>query len=157
MSAGVIQFNKRILHANPLEPYSWAAEYPPTKGGRGRPVVFKQFSASTGYHYAREIDRLRLKRLVILGHPHSPIYCNPISSLGPPDEVLIGAHNFMQMENGIIDPKSGLSGWKDKVSIPYFGFRYGADQYLTEIMPDQTVHKVLIENGVETVRGKLEG
>jgi len=138
---------KRIAERNPLFPYSWAAVLRPSSP-LGRPELLKQFNGDRDYHYAREIPVARVEALYILGHPHSPIEVKTLGNRPAPDEVLIGAHNGIEFE-------AGLTGIKDKWSIPYFGFRYGIDELTVEIDPAGDLWKVLKENGVETWRGKL--
>lgn len=121
----------RMASGNPLHPYTWVAEYQDAAFGFGPPGGrLKQFDVD-GYHTSRHIDRVRLKRLLILNHPRSPIDL-PVPH-GPPDEVVMRARVDLEMDLG-----GTIVG--RKVSC-FFGYKYGEDQFLLEIDDEGKLHK----------------
>lgn len=149
---GLIAFNRRLLPASSgIEPFMWEALY---KNPKGR---LKQFD-SDGPHKSTEIDRARLECVILWGHPDSPIRINTIPTLGVPDEVVIGARVMLSEERGMTPWRGRIVqevGKMDKRAFVFCRYRYGSDTYTTEIAPDDTIWKVLEENGIETYRDKL--
>jgi hypothetical protein len=129
MAVGIIPFNKRIEHKNPLHPYSWQANY--INGGR-----MKQFDFD-GYHHAIEIDRSKIKELVILGHPDSPINLPLPYADRAPDEIIIKAQCDIAftVELGTAEREQNVR------SRCFFGFRYGNEKFLVLIDPSGKVMK----------------
>lgn len=125
----MISHARRIANKNPLHPYSWIARY--RDGGR-----LKQFDFD-GYHYGHDIDLRRVQSIEICGHPNSPIFV-PIlddSDGQRPDEVLLIAHNAIDME---------LGSNKVTYRIPYYfiGYRYGQDVVGAKILEDGKIIQV---------------
>jgi hypothetical protein len=83
----LITHAQRIASRNPIHPYAWQAVY--RDGGR-----LHQLGVA-GVHTSRDVDRSRLERLVLLGHPASPIELAmpaPPPPFGPPPaEVIVQA------------------------------------------------------------------
>lgn len=100
---------------NAIAPYTWEAEY---RGG-GR---LKQFDVD-GYHKSLEIDRLRIRALIIHRHPSGPIRIEvPGDQPGPPDDVRIQATTAITMG---ASTGHAVTFW--------FGYRYGTQWYLVGI------------------------
>src|SRR5512146_366433 len=137
-------FNRGIQHGNAIYPYSWTALY---RNPRGVLRQFDPFRPAL-MHKCAEIDRARLKALIIHGLPDGDYSIEVVEGLGPPDEITIGCTNLVQFE-------TGFSGVKAKISCPFFRYRYGDDVYSTEIDVQQRVWRALYEGGVETFRERV--
>jgi hypothetical protein len=119
---------RRIANANPIHPYAWEAVY--RAGGR-----LSQFGMA-GTHTSRDIDRTRLERLVILGHPASPLDLAmpaPAPPFGPPpDEVVVQAITDLSQTVELGTPERPQ---RDAGSWVFVGVRYGATYYVVQIDP----------------------
>lgn len=122
----------RQASGNPLFPYTWIAEYHGAPFGLGSGGRLKQFDVD-GYHTSFDIHRARLKRLLILNHPLSPIDL-PVPFDRPPDEIIMKARVDLDMELGSKEIVAR------RVSC-FFGYRYGADKFLLEIDDEGNLHK----------------
>jgi hypothetical protein len=147
-------FNRRIFEQNPLYPYSWEARY--EGGGRLRQFDFD------GHHWSTEIDKTKVKALVILGHPISPIVFEKPQHLAKvsPDEVIIEAQVSLEVPAGGVQPVN-------RIVRCYFGYVYelkntdgtsaGPVQYLVEIDEAGRVFKTNHKRGDEGWANALRG
>ena len=125
---------------NPIAPYFWEAQY-----ATGH---LRQWDRD-GWHTSRDIDRAQLRRLVITGHPASPIVVElpvPPPPLGmAPDEVLVRATTELQatLEVGSGPPALTASRWT------FVGVRYGTQAWVCQIDPAAHVstHTVTLPAG----------
>lgn len=133
-------FQKPVQHANPVYPYAWEARYLGYDDRTPESFRLRQFDHD-GAHWTREIDRARIRSLVILGHPASPIELwtpYPPPPLGPPPDAVI--------VKAVVDHQFTVGGGNgnrahDVLRFYFFGFRYGADDFLVGIDPTGSVFR----------------
>ena len=116
---------------NPIAPYRWEARY-----ALGR---LCQLDVD-GWHTSREIDRQRLRTLVVLGHPDSPISL-PVPYPTAPDEILIRGTTDLHatMESGTGARSLRTARWV------FVGVRYGADAWVIQLDPHGHVVALQLE------------
>jgi hypothetical protein len=122
-------FHKRIIHRNPLYPYTWEAEY--SDGTK-----LKQYGTDA-YHYSHEIDRHKITRLVMKGNGVEigipRVYTDRV-----PDEIILMAQVDMQVMLGM-----GTIDGVDKTASVFAGFRYGREKYVLKFDPSGHVYKIV--------------
>lgn len=116
-------WKKRQLSENALYPYQWVINY--TDGS-----AIAQFDGLRR-NTSRDIDKARVRNMIILNHPASPIVVEPPFP-SPPDEVIIKCTVDMDMRLGQ-EPK--VASWVCK-----FGYRYRAEFYY--LIMDPFTHRV---------------
>jgi hypothetical protein len=126
---------QRIRSNNPVEPYLWEARYQGYDDRHDRhPRRFRLRQQDfDGWHTSREIDRARLRSLVIWGHPGSPIELGlpqPPPPDGPlVDEVLVQATTDLRETIEVGEQRIEYLTWC------FFGFRYGGLRHFLQIDP----------------------
>jgi hypothetical protein len=107
---------------NPIAPYRWEAVY---ASGRLRQCDVD------GWHTSREIDRTRLRALVVLGHPDSPITLPVPRPAWTPDEVLVRATTELQATHERVGESPALTAQR----WTFVGLRYGRAAWVLQIDP----------------------
>ena len=107
---------------NPIAPYRWEAQYP-----TGRLLQCDV----DGWHTSREIDRTRLRALIVLGHPDSPITLPVPRPAVAPDEVLIRATTELQATHALDAAPGSLTAHR----WTFVGLRYGLEAWVLQIDP----------------------
>jgi hypothetical protein len=107
---------------NPIAPYRWTAEY-----DTGRLLQCDV----DGWHTSRDIDRARLRALVVLGHPDSPITLPVPRPALTPDEVLVRATTELQATHEVGGTAEALSAHR----WTFLGLRYGPEAWVLQIDP----------------------
>jgi hypothetical protein len=108
---------------NPIAPYRWEARY-----ATGR---LCQCDVD-GWHTSREIDRTRLRALVVLGHPDSPLTLPVPRPAWIPDEVLVRATTELQATHEL---GRGGAGVLTAQRWTFVGLRYGTQAWVLQIDP----------------------
>lgn len=108
---------------NPIAPYRWEAQY-----DTGRLLQCDV----DGWHTSRDIDRTRLRALVVLGHPDSPITLPVPRPALVPDEVLVRATTELQARRELdAGPGATLTAQR----WTFLGLRYGPQAWVLQIDP----------------------
>lgn len=118
----LVSFESRIRQHNPIWPYTWTAQYADGSS-------LSQFSGGH-YHYSHEIDKAKLDKLMILGHPDSPITLPRPYQDRLPDDIVIKAECSYQVPMGI---DTGALGRVHKTAQYVIGYRYGDEYYFLRI------------------------
>lgn len=109
-------WKERQASENAVHPYTWVAVY-------NDGTHLKQFEMNKA-HNSLDIDKKKLKALVVMNHPMSPIQIVPPYSSAP-TEVVIKATVALSYKIGMVDMKRH----SEKASAKYkFGFKYRRPQ-----------------------------
>ena len=109
----------RRAPVNPIAPYRWEARY---ELGR-----LLQLDVD-GWHTSREIDRQRLRTLIVHGHPDSPIQL-AMPSANPPDEIIVRATTDLRATLGTGETAMTAARWV------FVGVRYAGHAWVVQLDP----------------------
>ena len=115
------QWKARQASLNPIYPYTWVAVY-------NDGTYLQQFEMDKAYN-SLDIDRSKLKSLVVMNHPISPIEI-VVPYPSPPTEVVIKATVGVSYKLGM----QTMQKHSEKITTKYkFGFKYRLPQAEEEV------------------------